>query len=217
MLLTEKSQPLANSIEQYRQLISLLPPTSRYLLLYLLDFLSVFARSSSHNLMTASNLAVVFQPGLVSSRREGGADALLGFPGFTGGQVPSTVMSVGAAAKQGAGEHGRGKEVLEFLIEQQGSFVLGLEPPLPAVIGEPVVEVTPEDTGEEGMESGYGMPGGKGNFGVVDLSRRASEKSVERRRLRKGHDGDNAPVKRSRTLPGSSAVTREYHGILILE
>ena len=152
--------------------------------------------------MTASNLAVVFQPGLVSSRREGGADALLGFPGFPGGQVPSSAMSVGAAAKEGAGEHGRGKEVLEFLIEQQGSFVLGLEPPLPAPQGVPAVQPKTSDK-EDGLESGYGMPGGKANFGIVNLARRGSEKSVERRRLRKGHDGDNAPVKRSRTLPGS--------------
>ena len=84
----ENAQPLSESIAAYRHLISLLPPTSRYLLLYLLDFLSVFARFSAQNLMTASNLAVVFQPGLVSTRREGADDALLGFPGFPGGQVP---------------------------------------------------------------------------------------------------------------------------------
>lgn len=214
--LAEKSQPLTNSIAEYRQLIALLPPTSRYLLLYLLDFLSVFARSSSSNLMTASNLAVVFQPGLVSTRREGASDgALLGFPGFPGGQMP-----VGGAAAHGAGEHGKAKEVLEFLIEQQAHFVLGLEPPIPEAKKK-------ERKGMEG-ESGYGRPGGSvgpsareaSASGATDLSRKGSEKSVERRRLRKSGDGGNAKVKRSKTLPGGrgsdsgTASARESFSLL---
>lgn len=91
--------------------------------------------------MTASNLAVVFQPGLVSTRREGASDALLGFPGFPGGHLPSsdkrgggglpeTSEGGGVKAEEGKGEHGRGKEVLEFLIEQQEKFVFELEPPV---------------------------------------------------------------------------------------
>ncbi|KAK4698348.1 GTPase-activating protein SAC7, partial [Phenoliferia sp. Uapishka_3] len=213
----QKHLPLAESIAAYRHLISLLPPTSRYLLLYLLDFLSVFARFSSKNLMTASNLAVVFQPGLVSTRREGADDALLGFPGFPGGQVPvamgmTTSAGGGAAAREGAGEHGRGKEVLEFLIEQQSHFVFGLEPP-----------VKEKKEGERGQE--YGSPAGddakredvkgKGTLGVpgaTDLGRRGSERSVERRRLRKSHDGGNGKVKRSKTLPAAESRLSRSEG-----
>lgn len=148
--------------------------------------------------MTASNLAVVFQPGLVSTRREGADDALLGFPGFPGGQVPMpTSAGGGARAAEGAGEHGRGKEVLEFLIEQQAHFVFGLEPP-----------VRPKKEGED-----YGSPdrgpavavAPVAKTGATELGRRASEKSVERRRLRKSHDGGNGKVKRSKTLPTSES------------
>lgn len=205
----------------------LLPHSSRYLLLYLLDFLSIFVRYSSTNLMTASNLAVVFQPGLVSTRSEGtgqggsgGDGALLGFPGFVNGRVPKSGLSAGAEALQGAGEHGRGKEVLEFLIEQQAHFMIGLEAPAkphasPLMPGAHV----PASKGKqrEGTDdSGYGRSGSSPdsagrapvaahlNTNGADLARRGSEKSVERRRLRKSHDGGNGKVKRSRTLPSSA-------------
>ncbi|ORY84622.1 Rho GTPase activation protein [Leucosporidium creatinivorum] len=217
----QRNLPEAEAIAAYQHLITLLPPSSRYLLLYLLDFLSVFVRSASANLMTASNLAVVFQPGLVSTRREGtgkggsgGEGALLGFPGFVGGQVPNMSSGAGARAAEGAGEHGRGKEVLEFLIEQQAHFMLGLEPPLK---GTKAREAT-EDSGY-GASGVGGSPGGSRGVGMAgpaaelekregsggaDLARRGSEKSVERRRLRKSHDGGNGKVKRSKTLPGRS-------------
>lgn len=278
--------------------------------------------------MTASNLAVVFQPGLVSTRREGsgrggagGEGALLGFPGFVGGRIPSSASSVTAspaagpstsgqptsntAAQDGAGEHGRGKEVLEFLIEYQHHFMLGLEPPLPnppmsgpshGVAASTTAGAKSRSRGED--DSGYGgtspslssagrgpgigsvgptsstsgtggvasgasadlTPGassgqrqsataiagpalasataapvsaqvaptnravpssttasshpsatvtgtGSGAGIGADLARRGSDKSVERRRLRKSHEGqlqqgDGGKVKRSRTLPG---------------
>jgi hypothetical protein len=223
---TERQLLESEAIAEYQRLITLLPPASRYLLLYLLDFLSVFVRSSSANLMTASNLAVVFQPGLVSTRREGtgrggsgGEGALLGFPGFVDGRIPDRSAGAGAKAIEGAGEHGRGKEVLEFLIEQQASFMLGLEPPLKGGGGRRGKE-------QEGTEdSGYGnsgsSPGSSGGVATpkgtargpataalgADLSRRGSEKSVERRRLRKSHDGENGKVKRSRTLPVNGGVS----------
>lgn len=207
---SENSKSEAESISAYQHLITLLPPPSRFLLLYLLDLLSVFVRSSSANLMSASNLAVVFQPGLVSTRREGTGDAaLLGFPGFVGGKVPvggSAAAAAGARAVEGAGEHGKGKEVLEFLIEQQSHFMMGLAPPSPSA--------TKAMRMREAEDSGYGpsgsspsSAGGGGGVtpmggGTTELNRRGSEKSVERRRLRKSHDGGNGKVKRSRTLPG---------------
>lgn len=82
--------------------------------------------------MTASNLATVFQPGLVSTRKDGDTEGtLLGFPGFVGGKLPSVVGKVGGGRLEGeVQESATGKEVLEFLIENQKSFVLGLEKPL---------------------------------------------------------------------------------------
>ncbi|KAM0791716.1 hypothetical protein ACM66B_003985 [Microbotryomycetes sp. NB124-2] len=165
----QRNLPEHEAVDEYKKLIGLLPAPSRYLLLYLLDFLAVFVRYSTFNLMTASNLATVFQPGLVSTRRESGngevhgagGTALLGFPGFgADGQIvdsrrgsqpawvqkPSTSTTTAAdetnavggvggggasqKAREGAGEHGKGKEVLEFLIEQQSHFMLGLQPPI---------------------------------------------------------------------------------------
>ncbi|GJN90331.1 hypothetical protein Rhopal_003340-T1 [Rhodotorula paludigena] len=233
----QKPQPIAASIAAYRHLISLLPPASRYLLLYLLDFLSVFARCSDKNLMTASNLAVVFQPGLVSSRG-GGHNALLGFPGFVEGKPPpsgsagspSPAQVPNAGAQEQAGEHGRGKEVLEFLIEQQAHFMLGLEPPVDeerqkrkGVDEDPATPVVGASAGtppravqsiaaqeilarqeQQPFASTSAVPMG----GASDLHRRGSEKSVERRRLRKEREGkEGVKVKRNKTWGTSPSVT----------
>ncbi|GAA5841840.1 hypothetical protein JCM3766R1_005586 [Sporobolomyces carnicolor] len=218
----QRPQPIDDSIAAYRHLISLLPPASRYLLLYLLDFLSVFARCSSKNLMTASNLAVVFQPGLVSSRREGTNSALLGFPGFVEGRLPTSPGSVtgrsNPGAQEQAGEHGRGKEVLEFLIEQQASFMIGLEAPVDAErqknkgVGPtpaPVAAVLPPAAQAIPTSSPTPITGETETYllkGSTDLVRRGSDKSIERRRLRKSTDAgkEGTKVKRSRTWGSSS-------------
>ncbi|KAI5475539.1 Rho GTPase-activating protein [Pseudohyphozyma bogoriensis] len=206
----ERRLPLDTTISEYRDLIHRLPPTSRYLLLYLLDFLSVFSRCSDRNLMTSSNLAVVFQPGLVSSRKEGASDALLGFPGFPGGQLPKGMSSEahGVAAEEGKGEHGRAKEVLEFLIDNQGSFMLGLEPPkkeqLVRVASPTSLRGAAAEEGESKMAVESPVLGAV--VGATELSRRGSEKSVERRRLRKSHDGGNAKVKRSKSEKGTTGT-----------
>ena len=165
----QRSHSEAESVAAYQALIKLLPPTSRYLLLYLLDFLSVFVRNADSNLMTASNLAVVFQPGLVSTRNEGaGGGALLGFPGFdaqgkrTRPTVPAQSSVAGAQAMEGAGEHGKGKEVVEFLIEQQAHFMLNLEPPDKSEAVEMVAQGIGRDKprdGAAGDDSGYGQSG----------------------------------------------------------
>lgn len=237
----QKPQPISASIAAYRHLISLLPPASRYLLLYLLDFLSVFARCSDKNLMTASNLAVVFQPGLVSPR-SGGNNALLGFPGFVDGRLPpggsSAAVSAAArpsGAQEQAGEHGRGKEVLEFLIEQQAHFMLGLEPPVDEERqkrkGVEISPLSPAAQAELDRQErariqrdllmGAGATGLAGGGAAAsasaaaggNLQRRGSEKSVERRKLRKNVDTKDggAQVKRSKTW-GSTARRKRAEG-----
>lgn len=52
-----------HAIQRFNSLIQQCPVENRHLLLYLLDLLSVFVHHSQVNLMTASNLAVIFQPG----------------------------------------------------------------------------------------------------------------------------------------------------------
>ncbi|KAH0833085.1 Rho GTPase activation protein [Lanmaoa asiatica] len=106
-----------NVVATYRRLISRMPRANQYLLLYVLDLLSVFARKSDKNLMTAaspscplllspllthsSDLAVIFRPGLISH--------------------PNHELS--------PGEHHLSQKVLEFLIDQQDCFLLDIPPP----------------------------------------------------------------------------------------
>ncbi|KIJ13401.1 hypothetical protein PAXINDRAFT_170478 [Paxillus involutus ATCC 200175] len=88
-------------IATYKRLVSRMPRANQYLLLYVLDLLSVFARKSDKNLMTAANLAVIFRPGLISH--------------------PNHELS--------PGEHQLSQKVLEFLIDQQDWFLLDIPPP----------------------------------------------------------------------------------------
>ncbi|KAK7033350.1 Rho GTPase activator [Favolaschia claudopus] len=88
-------------IATYKRLIRAMPRANQYLLLYVLDLLSVFARKCDKNLMTATNLAVIFRPGLISH--------------------PSHEMS--------PTEHDLSQRVLEFLIAQQDWFMLDIPPP----------------------------------------------------------------------------------------
>ncbi|KAF9525630.1 Rho GTPase activation protein, partial [Crepidotus variabilis] len=89
------------AIATYKSLIRKMPKPNQYLLLYVLDLLSVFARKSDKNLMTATNLAVIFRPGLISH--------------------PQHEMS--------PQEHALSQKVLEFLIAQQDWFMLDIAPP----------------------------------------------------------------------------------------
>ncbi|KAG0047349.1 hypothetical protein BGZ83_007573 [Gryganskiella cystojenkinii] len=80
----------------YQELISKLPDPHAWLLMYLLDLLSLFAYHSAENLMDSKNLASVFQPGVLSH--------------------PNHAMS--------PGEYMTSAAVLKFLIEHQSSFTL---------------------------------------------------------------------------------------------
>jgi len=88
-------------IAAYKRLIQRLPRPNQYLLLYVLDLLSVFARKADKNLMTPTNLAVIFRPGLISH--------------------PKHEMS--------PEQHQLSQQVLEFLIAQQDWFMLDIAPP----------------------------------------------------------------------------------------
>lgn len=197
--------------------------------------------------MTASNLAVVFQPGLVSSRG-GGQNALLGFPGFVDGRPPPS-GSAGAplGAEEQAGQHGRDKEVLAFLISHQTSFMLDLETPVdaerqkrkgvevpraarpepsgappaaaaaaPAPSAAPAAAAAGVRVDEPPVASTSAIPldeaaAGRGGAagGATDLHRRGSEKSVERRRLRKSKDATEGAGKVKRSKTWGSATRRK--------
>ncbi|KAI9678052.1 MAG: hypothetical protein M1817_005996 [Caeruleum heppii] len=86
------------AIQVYQQLITELPPLNRQLLLYILDLLAVFASKSDLNRMTSTNLAAIFQPGMLSH--------------------PSHDMA--------PGEYRLSQDVLVFLIENQDHFLIGM-------------------------------------------------------------------------------------------
>ncbi|KAJ3806056.1 Rho GTPase activation protein [Lentinula aff. lateritia] len=104
-------------IATYKRLIRHMPRANQYLLLYVLDLLSVFARKSDKNLMTATNLAVIFRPGLMSH--------------------PDHDMN--------PKEHALSQKVLEFLIAQQDWFMLDIPPPPTNESGSPTSLVSEED------------------------------------------------------------------------
>ncbi|KIJ51441.1 hypothetical protein M422DRAFT_26857 [Sphaerobolus stellatus SS14] len=88
-------------IQSFKRLIRSMPRASQYLLLYVLDLLSVFARKSDKNLMTAANLAVIFRPGMISH--------------------PDHELS--------PDQHRLSQDVLEFMIAHQDWFMLDIPPP----------------------------------------------------------------------------------------
>ncbi|KAH8147529.1 uncharacterized protein LAJ45_08356 [Morchella importuna] len=86
------------AIRAYQDLIGKLPALNRQLLLYILDLLAVFASKAEQNLMTASNLAAIFQPGLINH--------------------PTHDMS--------PNDYKLSQDVLVFLITNQDHFLLGM-------------------------------------------------------------------------------------------
>ncbi|ELU37030.1 rho GTPase-activating protein [Rhizoctonia solani AG-1 IA] len=111
----DRSKSENDVIQTYRKLIKEMPRANQYLLLYVLDLLSVFARKSDKNLMTESStflppitrsyihiladLAVIFRPGIIS--------------------LPAHEMK--------PTEHALSQQVLVFLIQHQDHFML--DPP----------------------------------------------------------------------------------------
>ncbi|KAG6862502.1 hypothetical protein C0995_000050 [Termitomyces sp. Mi166 len=99
-------------IATYQRLIKQMPRPNQHLLLYVLDLLSVFAHKSDRNLMTASNLAVIFRPGLISH--------------------PHHEMS--------PKEFELSQSVLEFLIAHQDHFMLDIPPPPNGAVKSPKLQ-----------------------------------------------------------------------------
>ncbi|KAI0168492.1 RhoGAP domain-containing protein [Pestalotiopsis sp. NC0098] len=87
------------AIEKYQDLIKILPPLNRQLLLYILDLLAVFAAKADENRMTAQNLAAIFQPGMLSH--------------------PNHAMA--------PEEYRLNQCVIIFLIENQDHFLIGMQ------------------------------------------------------------------------------------------
>ncbi|PWN28150.1 Rho GTPase activation protein [Jaminaea rosea] len=179
------------AIKTYRLLITSSPPANQYLLLYVLDLLAVFARAADKNLMPASNLAVIFQPGMFSH--------------------PTHLSS--------ADEHKIAVQVLEFLIEHQDHFVLGLSPPPPAnvspadltAVSQPVpdseVYFEPSDSDEDlgELEAHEGGGAKLARSGSARASAKAGS-SKQSRRLSAGAMGGAAGRKLFGRRSGKGAV-----------
>lgn len=165
--LSKQPRDESEIIHTYRRLIKDMPRANQYLLLYVLDLLSVFSRKSDKNLMTESNLAVIFRPGIISH--------------------PSHEMQ--------PHEHALSQEVLVFLIQHQDHFML--DPPArgdsimvsagtsagfsPAASERPGY-IIPSDSDEEPPAGGWKL---------VERRRESANPVVRRRSL---HDPGVAPV-----------------------
>ncbi|WVR07539.1 hypothetical protein IAU60_004581 [Kwoniella sp. DSM 27419] len=127
------------AVAEFKSLIQALPRIHLHLLLYVLDLLSVFARHSDQNLMNVPNLALIFQPGMINH--------------------PLHAMH--------PKEHVLSQQVVEFLINHQDNFVLGMElthrrkekassppPPPPRVKADPDM-MLPSDSDDDVPEGGY--------------------------------------------------------------
>jgi len=141
-VMTKRDLEEGSKIEQYRRLIISIPQASQYLLLYILDLLAVVENNSDKNKMTAQNLAIVFQPSILSHPHLGSKD-----------------------------EHLAAVEVIEFLIEHQDHFVLALSKPPPKDVPPedlttqipPEIEdyvIVPSDSDEEVSEYQVHLGGG---------------------------------------------------------
>ncbi|KAI0733620.1 Rho GTPase activation protein [Fomitopsis betulina] len=173
-------------IQTYKRLIRAMPRSNQYLLLYVLDLLSVFARKSDKNLMTAKNLAVIFRPALIAH--------------------PSHELS--------PQEHQLSQEVLEFLIAHQDWFMLDIPPP-PSLSDSPhTIPTTPVDSGSDDEQGWKLVNSPRRIVRRRTTTERSSEKHKEgsdlspvqetppsRRSSR--NEGSVASVTRSRTLPSS--------------
>ena len=95
-------EEIESAIRKFQQLITLLPPPSRQLLLYLLDIMAVFCSKSEINKMTSQRLAAIFQPAILSPVKAG-EDFIE--------EMSSRQLS---------------QDVLTFLIERQDHFLVGM-------------------------------------------------------------------------------------------
>jgi len=178
------------AIRTYRLLISSMPPASQYLLLYVLDLLAVFARKSDKNLMPSSNLAVIFQPGMFSH--------------------PSHELS--------PGEHKLAVQVLQFLIDHQDHFVLGMSPQpatqLPAseltAVSKPIKDedvLVPSDSDEDQGELVV-HEGGGARLGRSKTTKPKTKKQGSSR-TRRANDDESDLDELSPRVSGASGKGRE--------
>jgi hypothetical protein len=183
-------------IATYKRLIRSMAHANQYLLLYVLDLLSVFARKSDKNLMTAQSthphshssallhyepidLAVIFRPGLMSH--------------------PDHELS--------PTEHQLSQDVLEFLIAHQDWFMLDTPPPPP-----PSRSHTPpyNASARTSVSDGEGPDGWR----IIQRHQRSADdrgrhnNKGEQRASQQPSTSATPGIVRSRTLPSSSRKGR---------
>ncbi|TIA73209.1 hypothetical protein E3P81_00237 [Wallemia ichthyophaga] len=210
-----KSKPEhREAISKFQNVIVQLPGANQCLLLYVLDLLAVFDRKSRHNKMNAFNLAVIFQPGILSHPSHA--------------QQPDELK--------------QSQETLEFLIKHQDHFLFALtskksegkegetstaaqEQPT-KVLGSPIsqkgeIMITPTDSDEEDRNGGWelkksnsGLSRSKTSYAksknqnkrvVVDLSGSDSNSNINdngksNSRLRNNSAGDSIAVNKGANI-----------------
>ena len=160
------------AIKVYQKLILELPSLNRQLLLYILDLLAVFASRSEQNLMNATNLAAIFQPGLISH--------------------PSHDMAPSA--------YKLSQDVLVFLINHQDHFLLGMQDINDASGAEPPTPMTPTNLKHSKTitRSSYNASAAVDDVKKFGIRRHVS---VSSKKSASSPVGKTGGVSRSNTLP----------------
>lgn len=101
-VLLNKEADTASRVAKFHQLVASCPQANQYLLLYILDLLALFSHKSSINKMTCQNLAIVFQPSILTYSNLSSKD-----------------------------DHALAVQVIEFLITHQDQFLFASVAPPP--------------------------------------------------------------------------------------
>lgn len=179
------------TIKTYQQLITELPALNRQLLLYILDLLAVFASKSDVNRMNASNLSAIFQPGLLGLREHD--------------MMPK--------------EYRLSQDVLIFLIENQDSFLVGMqgtaadEKTIQEVQAGAAAHKTTGSTGSAKRAPGVGRTASNASAGAESVRKyggvRRNVSTSSRRSRQSGHTPSPVtPPESPFTASGKSGVHR---------
>ncbi|KAF8269898.1 Rho GTPase activation protein [Lactarius quietus] len=161
-------------ITTYKRLIHSMAHANQYLLLYVLDLLSVFSRKADKNLMNAQNLAVIFRPGLMSH--------------------PDHELS--------PSEHQLSQDVLEFLIANQDWFMLDTPPP-PAFPPAPSRSLTPPITPyDASVRTSVSDGEGPDGWRIIQRHQRSGLQQQQQQQSQSQAPGSPG-ITRSRTMPTS--------------
>ncbi|MBW0516913.1 hypothetical protein O181_056628 [Austropuccinia psidii MF-1] len=205
-------------IKLFKSLISTLSPSSQYLLLYLLDLLSVFANRSDLNLMTANNLAVVFQPALcpIHPSTTSNLHRIIYAQRAHDPQSQAAIQQESLQEQEIILKEGKlAQAVLEFMILNQNHFVIGLRPPIKSASSTHIqtADLQLEDRSQDDCQTEDELSHPSTPRPQLTSRRRSKPQNPDRLQAQVDRTKD---IKRSRTLPSNTSSPKDddWNGVL---